>query len=263
MPGARALDARDFARNFALADVRDGLGPYLAVYLPARGRDQAGTGLVLAIAGLVAQGPAGALVDAVAARRAVLALAALTVVAACLLIPVFPDSWPVAALQAGSGMAAAVFAPAIAGIMLGLAGRAASSRRIGRNEAFHAGNAAAAAAAGGLSLWFGPVRRRHGAGDRRVPQQRRRGLGLGAGRLCRGLPGAGRDGRRRRAAVLAGDAGNGARRGPIAGGPARRRCRRTAALPSRRARHPAPRTVTLRRAIPAGANRASSASPAR
>jgi hypothetical protein len=64
----------------------------------------------------------------------------------------------VAALQAGSGVAAAVFAPAIAGITLGLAGRAAFTRRTGRNEAFnHAGNAAAAAAAGGLSLWFGPV----------------------------------------------------------------------------------------------------------
>jgi MFS family permease len=110
------------------------------------------------VAGLLAQAPAGALVDAVTARRAVLALAALVVTAACLLIPAFPGFWPVAALQAGSGMAAAVFAPAIAALTLGLAGRAAFSRRIGRNEAFnHAGNAASAAAAGGLSLWFGPV----------------------------------------------------------------------------------------------------------
>ncbi|MDO9710210.1 MFS transporter [Paracraurococcus lichenis] len=157
VPGARALDAL----NFALADVRDGLGPYLAVYLLAQGWDQAATGLVLAvsgIAGLLAQAPAGALVDAVAARRTVIAVAALMVTAACLLIPLFPGFWPVAALQAGSGMAAAVFPPAIAGLTLGLAGRAAFARRTGRNEAWnHAGNAVAAAAAGGLSLWFGPV----------------------------------------------------------------------------------------------------------
>src|SRR5919202_867350 len=138
-----------------------GSGPILAVYLLAQGWDQAGTGLVLAIAGmagLLAQAPAGALVDALPARRAVLAVAALAVTAACLLIPAFPSFWPVAALQVGSGMAAAVFAPAIAGITLGLAGRAGFTRRTGRNEAFnHAGNAASAAAAGGLSLWFGPV----------------------------------------------------------------------------------------------------------
>ena len=89
IPGARALDGL----NLALADVRDGLGPYLAVYLLALGWDPAQTGVVLAIsgiAGLLAQAPAGALVDAVAARRTVLALAALVVTAACLLIPAFP-----------------------------------------------------------------------------------------------------------------------------------------------------------------------------
>ncbi|TDH61510.1 MFS transporter [Dankookia rubra] len=157
IPGARALDGL----NFALADVRDGLGPYLAVYLLALGWDPAQTGLVLAtsgVAGLLAQAPAGVLVDAMSARRAVLALAALMVTTTCLLIPAFPGFWPVAALQAASGMAAAVFAPAIAALTLGLAGRAAFSRRTGRNEAFnHTGNAASAAAAGGLSLWFGPV----------------------------------------------------------------------------------------------------------
>src|SRR5437762_1378389 len=60
MRPARALDAM----NFFLADVRDGLGPYLAVYLLAVHHwDQESTGLVLSlggIAGLLAQTPAGA-----------------------------------------------------------------------------------------------------------------------------------------------------------------------------------------------------------
>ena len=158
MRQARALDAL----NFFLSDVRDGLGPYLAVYLLAVHRwDQAETGLVLSmagIAGLVAQTPAGALVDALRAKRALIAVAAIMVAGVCLVIPVFPGFWPVAAAQVASGAASAVFPPAIAAVTLGLFGHAAFTRRTGRNEAWnHAGNAFAAAAAGGLSLWFGPI----------------------------------------------------------------------------------------------------------
>ena len=154
----RALDAL----NFFLADVRDGLGPYLAVYfLAVHHWDQESTGFVLSlggIAGLLAQTPAGALVDSLRAKRALVAGAAATVTAACVLMPLWPSFWPVAAAKVASGAASAVFPPAIAAITLGLVGRASFTRRTGRNEAFnHAGNAVAAAAAGGLSLWFGPI----------------------------------------------------------------------------------------------------------
>lgn len=155
---ARALDVL----NFFLADVRDGLGPYLAVYLLAVHHwDQASTGLVLSIAGiagLAAQTPAGALVDAVRAKRGLVAAAAIAVAGVCLVIPLWPDFGPVAAAQVASGAASAVFPPAVAAITLGLFGHAAFTRRTGRNEAWnHAGNAFAAAAAGGLSLWYGPI----------------------------------------------------------------------------------------------------------
>src|SRR5689334_22695124 len=158
MRPARALDAL----NFFLADVRDGVGPYLAVYLLAVHHwDEESTGLVLSlggIAGLLAQAPAGALVDSLRAKRALVAGAAATVTAACFLMPLWPSFWPVAAAKVASGAASAVFPPAIAAITLGLFGRASFARRTGRNEAFnHAGNAVAAAVAGGLSLWFGPI----------------------------------------------------------------------------------------------------------
>ena len=59
----RALDAL----NFFLADVRDGLGPYLAIYLlTVQQWDAASIGVVMSIggiAGILAQTPAGALVD--------------------------------------------------------------------------------------------------------------------------------------------------------------------------------------------------------
>jgi predicted MFS family arabinose efflux permease len=158
MRRALALDAL----NFFLADVRDGLGPYLAVYLLAVHHwDQADTGLILSlggIAGLLAQMPAGVLVDSLRAKRALVAGAAMVVTLTCLLIPLRPNFWLVAATKIASDAAAAVFPPAIAAITLGLVGRAAFTRRTGRNESFnHAGNAFAAAAAGGLSLWYGPI----------------------------------------------------------------------------------------------------------
>ena len=72
----RANHALD-AANFFLADVRDGLGPYLAIYLLTIQKwDEASIGVAMSIAtaaGLIAQTPAGALIDATRAKRAVIA----------------------------------------------------------------------------------------------------------------------------------------------------------------------------------------------
>jgi MFS family permease len=153
----RALDAA----NFFLADVRDGLGPYLAVYLLTEQHwDEARIGLVMSIstiAGIVAQTPAGALVDATRAKRLVMVVAAIMVTSASLSLPLFPSFGPVAISQGVAQAAAVVFPPAIAAVSLGIFGHAAFTRRIGRNETFnHAGNAVAAALAGLSAYWFGP-----------------------------------------------------------------------------------------------------------
>ncbi len=90
----RALDAA----NFFLADVRDGLGPYLAIYLLTEQKwDEARIGIVMsvaAIAGIVVQTPAGALVDATKSKRMVMVGAAILVTAASLLLPLFPSFSP-------------------------------------------------------------------------------------------------------------------------------------------------------------------------
>src|ERR1700704_538853 len=95
----RPLDAL----NFFLADVRDGLGPYLAIYLLTEQKwDAASIGVVMsvaALAGIVAQTPAGALIDQTTAKRAL-----------------------VAATQAIAASAGAIFAPAIAAVTLGIVG---------------------------------------------------------------------------------------------------------------------------------------------
>ncbi|RON67095.1 MFS transporter [Pseudomonas fluorescens] len=148
--------------NFFLADVRDGLGPYLAIYLLAVHHwDPASIGVVMTIAGiaaLITQTPAGALVDGTRAKRALIAIAALLVTGSCLLLPFVSSFSLVALTQALSAAAASIFAPAICAITLGMTGPRAFTRRTGRNETFnHAGNACAALLAGLFAYLFGPV----------------------------------------------------------------------------------------------------------
>src|SRR3982074_3191014 len=96
----RALDAA----NFFLADVRDGLGPYLAIYLLTEQQwDQARIGVVMsvaALAGLLAQTPAGAWIEAGTAKRAMMIASAIVVTAACLALPLLQRFELVAATQA-------------------------------------------------------------------------------------------------------------------------------------------------------------------
>ncbi len=154
----RPLDAL----NFFLADVRGGLGPYLAIYLLVeRSWDEASIGVIMSIATaaeIIAQTPAGALVDAIRAKRVLMAVAALAVTAVSLVLPWLTAFWTVAASQGIAHAASAVFGPAIAAVTLGAVGRQAFSKRIGRNESFnHAGNAFAALTAGASAYIWGPI----------------------------------------------------------------------------------------------------------
>ena len=164
-PSAQSLRALD-ALNFFLADVRDGLGPYLAIYLlatrgPSHGWDEATVGSVITISGLVGlavQTPAGALIDRIPHRRLVLIVGAAVVTASCLCLPAVHGYIAVIATQSAAAAAATIFGPAIAAVSLGLVGARRLTRRIARNEAFnHAGNAASAGIAALLAVQFGPV----------------------------------------------------------------------------------------------------------
>ena len=150
------------ALNFFLADVRDGLGPYLAIYLLTVEKwDAASIGIIMSVAGvatILAQTPAGALIDRSRAKRGILAGAAIAITLAAVALPFAPSFWSVASLQAVSGAAGAIFPPAIAAVTLGIVGPKAFPRRVGRNEGFnHAGNAAAAAIAAGAAWFAGPI----------------------------------------------------------------------------------------------------------
>jgi len=137
----RALDIL----NFFLSDVRYGLGAYLGVYLLTEHKwDPASIGFALSLgglAGLLSQAPLGAMVDVVRAKRVLLAAAVVVAVAACLVIPLAPQFWPVVATCIMAALAGTTIGPTLASISLGIVGLENFPRRAGRNEAlFHLGN---------------------------------------------------------------------------------------------------------------------------
>jgi predicted MFS family arabinose efflux permease len=143
-----------------MADVRDGLGPYLSVFLKADQHWQAGSiGMVMAASSIAAamfQIPAGLLVDSLRIKRALVALAAIAVALGCLAIAFFPALPTVIVAQVLLGAASAIIPPALAALSLGIVGRRLLPGRISRNETFnHAGNFVAAGLAGTLGQFAG------------------------------------------------------------------------------------------------------------
>ncbi|WP_245297126.1 MULTISPECIES: MFS transporter [Rhodomicrobium] len=149
------------ALNFFMADVRDGLGPFLGVFLQQNGWSPAHIGLVTTLgglAGVAATTPLGMLVDTTSAKRAIVILSACAVILACSLNYILPYFGITAAAQMASGIAGAAIGPAIAAITLGLVRQKGFPRQLGRNEAYnHAGNAFAAILCGILGYMFGLV----------------------------------------------------------------------------------------------------------
>jgi predicted MFS family arabinose efflux permease len=150
-PSRRTLRGLDWL-NFLLADVQTGVGPFLAIYLAGYKWDEERVGLALTvggIAGILTQTPAGALVDFLRSKRALVAVAVAALAAGALVIALLPSFWPVMGAQVLIGGTSSVFIPAICAISLGVVGRAAFDIRQGRNQTFNsAGNVTAAVSMG-------------------------------------------------------------------------------------------------------------------
>jgi MFS family permease len=158
-PSPKSLRALDGV-NFFLADVTAGVGPFLGTFLrESQGWDTGRVGIALAASQLgtvLAQTPAGFLIDRVRWKRPAMAVAASMVALGCILLYLVPTEAVVITTQTVIGAAATIFPPAVAAVTLGVVGRAAMARRTGRNEAFnHAGNLVAAAVAGGSAYYLG------------------------------------------------------------------------------------------------------------
>jgi MFS family permease len=147
-----SLRALDWV-NLFMADVKDGVGVYLSVFLlTVRNWEPDQIGYVIAVPGLIGilvQPPAGALIDRTKYKRFLL-IAASTIIAVCCLAIIPSEKFITTFLsQAVVGIVQSVYSPCIAAITLGMVGHAMLSKRIGRNESFnHMGNMGAAIIAG-------------------------------------------------------------------------------------------------------------------
>ncbi len=148
------------ALNFCIADVQNGMGPYVALFLQSSVQwnpAQIGTALAAGnIAQVVAQTPAGALIDRLRQKRGLLLIGISMIAVACLATAWFTTLPVVAGAQVLIGMAGAIFPPCLAAIALGLVGRQRMDRQMGTNQAFNAaGNMTAALAIGAVGYYLG------------------------------------------------------------------------------------------------------------
>jgi predicted MFS family arabinose efflux permease len=155
-PSVRTLRGLDWL-NFFLADVQSGVGPFLAIYLAGYGWNEQRVGIALTvggIAGILAQTPAGALVDGLHAKRALIAAGIVALALGALLIAFAPAFWFVMSAQVLIGGMSSVFGPAICAVSLGIVGHHLFDARQGRNQSFNsAGNVVAAVSMGVLGYF--------------------------------------------------------------------------------------------------------------
>ena len=144
---------------FALADVRDGLGPFLGVYLQEQNWTPDEIGFVMTAGGLaelICITPLGALADHTRHKRRLIAASVCLIVAGCGLVFVQSGAAAAGFSRLLQSIAAAAIAPALTGITLGMVGQNGLTARLGRNEAWsHAGNASTAVLGGTVGYFFG------------------------------------------------------------------------------------------------------------
>src|SRR5262249_50100859 len=120
--------------------------------------DLTAIGIAMSVPGVVttlAQTPAGALVDWIARKRVLVAVASLGLAVGCLVLVTSTALAAVVAAQGIIGLAAIVISPAIAAISVGLVGHRACAKRMGRNEAYsHGGAIVGASAVGVIGYWL-------------------------------------------------------------------------------------------------------------
>jgi MFS family permease len=143
--------------NFFLADVQTGVGPFLAIYLAGYGWNEQRVGIALTvggIAGILTQTPAGALVDRLRSKRALIAAGVVALAAGALLIALHPTSWTVMSAQILLGGTSSIFGPAICAVSLGIVGHRWFDVRQGRNQSFNSAGNVVAAVSMGLLGYF-------------------------------------------------------------------------------------------------------------
>lgn len=147
------------AINFFMADLQAGVGPFLGIFLLAKGWQSGAIGSVMTIggvAGMLMTAPAGALIDATKRKKMYVVIAAIFTAVASVFILVSQSFWLVTVSQVATAIAGSVLGPAVIGITLGIVKQKGFVRQNGFNQAWnHAGNVVGAALSGYLGYQFG------------------------------------------------------------------------------------------------------------
>jgi len=147
------------ATNFFLADVQTGLGPFLAAYLAGVGWGPGRVGMALTLGGIISvilQTPAGAIVDQVRSKRAILITGACVLAIGAILLFLTAKPWAVYTAQVLIGGAGPFLAPTLAAVTMGLVGVTLFDRQFGKNLSFNSGgNVFCALLIAGVSHLFG------------------------------------------------------------------------------------------------------------
>jgi MFS family permease len=158
-PSAQSRRGLDWF-NFFAADVRTGVGPFVAVYLMNQNWNVAQIGVALTaaeLAGVVTQAPGGAIMDRLRSKRLLLGIALVALAVSALFMATFPTMPVVVGSQIVLGVTGSIFGPGISALTLGLVSYACLGARTGRNAAFgSAGNVIAALTMGWIGYQYGP-----------------------------------------------------------------------------------------------------------
>ena len=152
-PAGRGLDWL----NLFVGNIQTGFGPFIAVYLTTQGWTETSIGLALSlgtISAMASQVPAGAMVDAIANKAAVVFFSILAFSLGALLFAIQPTPLPVYLAEIIHSFSSCTLGPAIAAISLAVAGPAMLGLRFGRNARFASiGNGIGAALMGACGYY--------------------------------------------------------------------------------------------------------------
>ncbi|ELS2254313.1 MFS transporter [Campylobacter upsaliensis] len=145
--------------NFFIADVRDGLGPYLGVFLKEHQFTESQIGLITtstSLCALIFEIFLGVLIDKTHFKRGIIALCIVGIVLATGANYFYPHFTFTLMAQIAIALCAVCLAPAFSAITLGIVGQSGYSRQVSLNEAYkHAGTAFSAGLSFIFALYYG------------------------------------------------------------------------------------------------------------
>lgn len=146
---------------FALADVRDGLGPFIGIYLQQHNFTPDKIGFVMTLsglAGIIFSSILGAVTDKTKYKRLLLAFLTASIAVSSFILLIKPDFINASITSIIQGIASAGIAPLLTGITIGLSDKDKMAARFSKNEAWnHFGNALTASLSGLLGYYYGII----------------------------------------------------------------------------------------------------------